>query len=144
MTTGQIGTLVPLSDYDGELVDPDSDITGREVVDAAGEDVGKVDELLVDADRNVVRFMEIAHGGFLGIGQSKVLVPIDAVSSVGDDQIRISKMKADIEGAPPYDDAATGDPQAYWGSLYGYYGYAPYWGPGDAVATPGVGGPRAV
>ena len=139
---GQARTLIPLSDYDGDLVDPDSDITGRKVIDAAGNDVGKVDELLVDADRNVVRFMEIAHGGFLGIGQSKVLLPIEAVTVVGEDDVRISQMKTDIEAAPPYEDGGTGSQEAYWTSVYGHYGYSPYWN--DDISSTGSGGVRAV
>jgi len=43
----------------------------------------------------------------------------------------VDQTRERIAGSPAYDPDLTYD-QGYYGGLYGYYGYAPYWGPGYA------------
>jgi sporulation protein YlmC with PRC-barrel domain len=121
--------LVKLSDADMTVADPAEDIRGRTVVDTHGEEVGKVDELLMDEGENKVRFLRLAAGGFLGIGETKFLIPVDAVSRVSDEAVHIDQTREHVAGAPQYDPELTYEPP-YYGGLYGYYGYAPYWTPG--------------
>ena len=130
MMTGP-GSLARLSDVDVELVDESADIRGRKVVDAAGEEFGKVDDLLVDQEQSRVRFMEVSTGGFLGIGKDKFTIPVDAVTNITDDEVMISRLKADVEGGPSFEEyAASEDGREYWTRVYGHYGANPYWTPG--------------
>ena len=125
-------TLVDLSDTDLEIFDPEADVRGRTVLDREGEEVGKVNSILIDDHEQKVRFLEIESGGFLGIGGESRLVPVDAITEVSEDEVRIDQTREHVHGSPSYDpelvrEYAWDDP--YYGSLYGYYGYAPYWAP---------------
>jgi sporulation protein YlmC with PRC-barrel domain len=123
--------LLSLKDAGLTTESPAEDIRGRDVVDAAGEKIGHVNDLLIDDRERKVRLMEIGHGGILGIGESKVLVPIDAISRVEDDVVHISQTREHVAGAPRYDPEIVEETD-YYGSLYGYYGVGPYWGAGYA------------
>lgn len=126
----QVG-LVPLSDTDLVVAGDDADVRGRTVVDRNGDEIGEVDGLLVDTDEKRVRFLQIGSGGFLGIGERKQLVPVDAVTRVGDEEVTIDKDREHVAGAPVYDpQLEQARDRGYYEGLYGYYGYPPFWGPG--------------
>jgi sporulation protein YlmC with PRC-barrel domain len=59
-----------------------SDVRGRKVVDNAGEDIGQVDDLLMDDREDKVRLLRVAAGGFPGLGETKSLIPADAMTTV--------------------------------------------------------------
>ncbi|HEX2153808.1 MAG TPA: PRC-barrel domain-containing protein [Acidimicrobiia bacterium] len=122
-------TLIRLNDTDLDLTNPSEDVRGEMVVDAEGNELGKVDELLIDETKRRVRFLEVGSGGFLGIGEEKRLIPIDAVTSV-DDEVHIDKTRQHVAGAPNYDPDVARTRDTYYGDYYGYYGYAPFWTPG--------------
>jgi sporulation protein YlmC with PRC-barrel domain len=62
--------------------DPAADVRDRRVLDKAGQDIGHVDDLLVDDREHKVRFLRVAAGGFLGLGEAKFLIPVDAITKV--------------------------------------------------------------
>ncbi len=128
MTNDAQVTLVRLSDSDLTLAGEADDARGRTVVDRNGEEVGQVDDLLIDPDERRVRFLQVASGGFLGLGESKRLVPVDAVTAMAD-TIQIDKDRDDVAKAPIYDPELV-EERGYYESLYGYYGYSPYWSAG--------------
>lgn len=76
-----------------------------------------------------MRFLRLSAGGFLGIGAKKFLIPVDAVTRVTDDAVHIDQTSDRILNAPAYDPDVAPDLD-YYGGLYGYYGFAPYWGAG--------------
>lgn len=121
--------MVRLADAGMTTADPTEDIRGRQVVDKDGEEVGKIDALLIDEDERRVRFLEIGSGGFLGIGEEKVLVPVDAVTHVDDDRVHIDRDRTQVAGGPDYDPELTYQ-RDYYSGVYGYYGFGPYWAPG--------------
>ena len=129
VTDVSTGKLIKLGDSDLTVADPREDVRGRTVVDRNGDEIGHVDALLIDDRESKVRFLRIASGGFLGIGESTFLLPVDAVTRIGEDRIVVDQTRERIAGAPAYDPELTYD-QDYYGGLYGYYGYGPYWGPG--------------
>ncbi|HET8928433.1 MAG TPA: PRC-barrel domain-containing protein [Microbacterium sp.] len=123
--------LIPLSDSDKTVSGADEDIRGFEVKDADGEDLGTVDDLLIDDAASRVRFFVVASGGFLGLGEQKSFLPVDAITSIADGEVRIGQSRARIAGAPPYDPALVND-REYGENVFGYYGYTPFWAPGYA------------
>jgi len=124
----QTATIVRLSDTDKKVADHAEDVRGRKVVDRHGDEIGKVDDLLLDGRESKVRFLEVASGGVLGIGATKVLIPVDAVERVEQNTVRINQTRERVTGAPRYDPELKD--QKYYGDVYGYYGYSPWWGPG--------------
>ena len=126
-----IGTasLHKLGDSKLTVADNADDIRGRKVLDKAGEDVGTVDDLMIDDREKNVRFLRVASGGFLGIGDTMVLIPVDAITKVTADAVYIDRTREHVAGGPGYDPELVTDLD-YWGSVYGYYGYSPYWSTG--------------
>lgn len=119
-------TLVPLSETDIIIADPQEDIRGFMVVDQAGEEIGKVDDLLIDTEEKKVRFLQVASGGFLGLGATKLYIPVDAVTEIEDEMVHINQTKERITGAHHYDPKLSED--RYSKGLCRYYGCPPYWG----------------
>lgn len=126
MATPQTATLEKLSDAHLTVQDPNEDIRGRKVLDKNGDDVGTVQDLLIDGQEHKVRLMQVGSGGFLGIGETTVLIPIDAITRIADNAVHINQTREHVIRAPAYDPALTND-QQYWGNIYGYYGYGPFW-----------------
>jgi sporulation protein YlmC with PRC-barrel domain len=119
--------LVRLSDSDLTLANRDEDIRARAVFDMAGEELGDVDDLFIDEAQHKVRFLEVASGGFLGLGATKFLIPVDAIRRITPVAVYISQSREQVAGAPRYDPALVD--QRYVSDVYGHYGYPPYWGP---------------
>lgn len=122
-------TLIKLSDTGQTVEKPEDDLRGRKVKDKDGNDVGKVHDLLIDDQERKVRFLLVEHGGFLGLGETTSFVPVDAITRISADDVYINHSSEHIVGAPRYDPSLIED-RAYHGSVYGYYGYTPYWGAG--------------
>jgi len=129
-------TLHTLKEADQTIADPNYDIRGRDVIAKDGEKIGKVDALLVDENEGKVRFMRVEAGGFLGIGAKKWLVPIDAITRVDSDHVYVDQTKQRFTSAPVYDPTVVSkNDNDYWGGLYNYWGYGPYWAPGYRYPT---------
>jgi len=137
MTNRTQPALIKLGDTDLTVADPAEDIRGHTVVDQQGEDIGHVDGLMIDEDERKVRFLQVAAGGFLGIGEKTFLIPVDAISRIEDDQVRVDQTRERIVGGPSYDPDLVKQPD-YFENSYGYYGYVPFWGAG--YAYPGMAG----
>jgi len=127
--TSESATLSKLSDI-GQTVTPSGeDIRGRTVKDKDGKGLGTVHDLLVDNQEHKVRFLLVEHGGFLGLGQTKSFIRVDAITEITADEVFINHTREHVAGAPPYDPDIV-DEMAYPAGIYDYYGYTPYWGAG--------------
>lgn len=123
--------LLTLGESDLTVASPAEDIRGWKVLDKAGDELGKVDDLMIDDREAKVRFLQVGAGGFLGLGERHFLIPVDAVTRIDEEAVQVDQTRERIIGAPVYDpDVALED--AYWGDIYGHYGYAPYWSAGYA------------
>lgn len=123
------GTLIDLTDTALALAEPADDLRGRTVVDLNGDEVGDVDGLIIDETERRARFLQVGSGGFLGLGEKKQLVPVDAITDVDDDVVQISTERTHVAGGPVYDPEVV-LASRYYEDLYGYYGYPPFWAPG--------------
>ena len=117
-------TLIKLNDTSLTLADPHADVRGRTVVDATGYEVGEVDDLLIDDQEQHVRFLQIASGGFLGLGATHFLIPVEAIVRI-EERVHIDQSREQLAEAPHYDPTLVED--HYYENLYSYYGYSPYW-----------------
>ena len=90
-------TIIGASDAHGVL--------GRDVRSAAGEDMGRIVDVIVDRDSHV-RAAVIDFGGFLGVGSRKIVVEWNALrfGKVTDkkDSITLELTKAQVAAAPEY------------------------------------------
>jgi sporulation protein YlmC with PRC-barrel domain len=128
--------LEPLSQARIQLADPMEDVTGRKVHDRDDQEIGKVDDVLIDPTERRARFLSVKSGDFLGIGGKKLLVPIDAIASVEHDKVVINNRRDRIVSGPQVDrefhkDAGQAtDTDALVTAVYEFYGVEqPYWNP---------------
>jgi sporulation protein YlmC with PRC-barrel domain len=125
----KMATLVKLGETDLTVADPAEDIRGRTVVDRDGAEIGEVQSLLIDEQEKKVRMLEVQSGGLLGLGGETRLVPVDAITRIDEDTVQIDQTREHVHASPPYDPELAVE-ESYYGDLYGYYGYAPFWTPG--------------
>ena len=126
---------VRLSQSGQTVADEDADVRGRRVVDVNGEDLGHVDDLLLDEHQYKVRFLWVATGGFLGIGAKHLLVPVEEVEDVDEGTVRVCREREHLGDAPGYDPELAEDP-SYYARVYGWWGRQPPGGPGTTSPHP--------
>ena len=136
MTQNQNETLYTLGDRGQTVEGAANDVRGRQVKDNDGDGVGKIADLLVDDQEHKVRFLLVEHGGFLGFGQTKSLIPVDAITKITEDDVFVDQSHDRIAAAPGYNPDLIDD-RPYQSSIYSHYGYGPFWGAG--YAYPGFG-----
>lgn len=130
MTMQDKATLSELSDSGQTVAHADEDVRGRKVKDKDGKDIGKVDDLLIDDQEHKVRFLRVDHSGFLGLGETKSFIPIEAITRITKDEVHINHSAGHVANAPRYDPDLIDD-QNYYDDIYGYYGYRPFLGLGS-------------
>ncbi len=82
-----------------------SSITGDNVRNLAGEDLGKIKDLMIDLRSGSVRFAVVSFGGFLGMGNKLFAVPFDALTVDADNECFVLDAdKAKLEKAPGFDE----------------------------------------
>jgi sporulation protein YlmC with PRC-barrel domain len=127
-------SLYTLGDFGETVAGSAEDVRGREVKDGTGNVIGSVADLLVDDREHKVRFLLVERGGFLGFGQTKTLIPVDAIAKITKDKVVLDQSRKRVAAAPLYDPALVDD-RPYHSSIFGYYGYAPFWGVGYGYPT---------
>src|SRR5664279_1733558 len=105
-------------------------LTGDSVKNAAGEDLGKLDELMVDIPSGRIAYAVLSFGGVLGIGNKLFAVPWNALTVDEDEKCLILNAdKKTLENAPGFDKDNWPDmADTTWGSeVSRFYGVTPYW-----------------
>jgi sporulation protein YlmC with PRC-barrel domain len=95
-----------------------------------GEDLGKIEEVMIDMEMGRVAYAVLSFGGLLGLGSKWVPVPWDAVALQPAEKALLLKVeKEKIEKAPNFESATLPDlANRQWGAvIHTYYGYPPYW-----------------
>lgn len=100
----QIKSLRELEDdspirWNGLSVDRMEDM---KIVNAAGEEIGEVEEVLADADGKIVA-VTAEVGGFLGIGEKEVVVSLEHLELQGD-RFMTSLSSDQMKAMPRWDD----------------------------------------
>ena len=107
-----------------------STLTGDKVVNTAGEDLGKIQDVMIDTPTGRVAYAVLSFGGFLGMGDKLFAIPWDRLSLDEENKRFVLNIdRAKLEMAPGFDKdnwPDMADPS--WGSrIYSYYGSHPYW-----------------
>jgi len=102
-THARIG-LARLGDSGFVPANPEDDLRGKDVYDPHGQRMGSVEDLYIDRQEREVRFLEVGAGGFLGIGERRFLVPVEAVTKVSEDRVIVEPDRTErAEGPAPFD-----------------------------------------
>ena len=57
-----------------------SSLTGDRVVNLAGEDIGKINEIMIDTPTGRIAYAVLSFGGFLGMGDKLFAIPWSRLS----------------------------------------------------------------
>ena len=81
-----------------------STLNGDSVVNKAGEDVGKIDEIMIDTPTGRIAYAVLSFGGFLGMGDKLFAIPWSLLSL--DESRKVFVLNVDrstLEKAPGFD-----------------------------------------
>ena len=118
--------LVKLSESeDIRVQEPWQDIRELDAYDINGEQIGSVEDLYVDREEHLPRFLDVSAGGFLGLGKKHFLIPVEEVSrDVGEEErVTVNQSRDKVVGSPDFDpdEVPRADIQR---AIYAYYGYS--------------------
>jgi len=104
-------------------------IIGSKVINAKGETLGKIENLVVDIDTGRILYAVLESGGFLGIGDKLFPVPWESLAALPSEGIFfLNRSKEQMEKAPAFDKKNLpnmGDMR--WGEgIYKHYGLPGY------------------
>jgi sporulation protein YlmC with PRC-barrel domain len=107
-----------------------STLAGDSVRNSAGEDLGKIEEIMIDIPSGRIAYAVLSFGGFLGIGDKLFAIPWSSLRvDEGDHQFILNVDRQTLESAPGFDKdnwPDMADP-AFESSVYGHFGTAPYY-----------------
>lgn len=107
-----------------------STITGDKVRNSAGEEVGRIEEVVIDLDNGRVAYAVLAAGGFLGMGDKFFAIPWDRLFVDTDNrEVVVNVDKEQLENAPGFDKDNWPEvtDNAWIADVYRYYESTPYW-----------------
>lgn len=105
-------------------------LKGCKVVNPAHEELGKIEELMIDTANGNIVYAVISFGGFMGFGEKYFAMPWEAfyLDTVEEDKVILSVPKEKLENAPGFDKDNWPD-TAQWefvDQVYSHYGYDSY------------------
>jgi sporulation protein YlmC with PRC-barrel domain len=105
-------------------------LSGDRVRNNAGEDLGKIEEIMIDIHGGRVAYAVLSFGGFLGMGNKLFAVPWHALTvDLDNHEFVLDVGRETLENAPGFDKSDwpdMADPD--WGAqIHRHYGRTPYW-----------------
>jgi sporulation protein YlmC with PRC-barrel domain len=124
----------------GERENPDflsaGTLKGDKVVNTAGEDIGKIEEFMIDLQDGKVGYVVVSHGGLLGLGNKLFAIPWQAFTlRIHDHAFALNAPKETFDKAEGFDKDNWPLTREELSRTYTYYGYQPYWQMGAAEQT---------
>lgn len=107
---------------------------GDKVVNAEGEQLGIIKDLMIDLDDAQIAYAVLSFGGFLGLGDKLFAIPLEALTfNAAENTVILDVDKDVLKHAPGFDKDHWPDNAQYEAGwlldIYEYYGYSPYWMP---------------
>ena len=82
---------------------PQRELRQRGVFDSGGSLIGHVVNIYVDDEENF-RFVDVAMGGFMGLGKKHHLVPVEAIAEEEPGSITLTVDRRSVQSAPTLGD----------------------------------------
>ncbi len=107
-----------------------TDLMDKKVVNAANENLGKIEDIVVDPNSGRILYGVLSFGGFLGMGDKLFAIPWQSLELSGDSKAFTLNVEKDRLKT------ATGFEKAHWPnfadeqwatSTYKFYNVTPYW-----------------
>lgn len=107
-----------------------STMIGDNVTNSRGDDLGKLEEIMIDLETGQVAYAVLSFGGFIGFGDKLFAIPWEALSLDTENKEFLLEIPEEmLEDAPGFDKdnwPGTRD-RDYMLEVYTYYDYEPYW-----------------
>ena len=107
-----------------------STLKGEKVVNGKREDLGKIEDYMIDLDNGRIAYCVLSFGGFLGMGNKLFMVPWKALTlDTVNKQFILDVNKDTLKRAPGFDKDHWPDTTApeFATDIYTFYGVTPYW-----------------
>jgi sporulation protein YlmC with PRC-barrel domain len=107
-----------------------SSICKDRVKNAAGDDLGKIEDLMIDLNSGRVAYAVLSFGGFLKLGNKLFAIPWEALTLDAANELFILNVdRTVLEKATGFDKENWPDmaDPAFGANIYRHYGYKPYW-----------------
>jgi sporulation protein YlmC with PRC-barrel domain len=78
---------------------------GTDVIGSNNEKIGDVNDLLIDQNGRIVAYI-VGVGGFLGIGERQVAIPLESLQMGSDGRLTTTLTKDEIGAIPIYDEGS--------------------------------------
>jgi len=113
-----------------------SSICSDRVWNNYGEELGAIEELMIDVDTGQIAYAVLSFGGFLGFGDKLFAIPWKALKlDAANEVFKLNVERKVLESAPGFDKDSWPDmADSAWGQdIHKHYGYEPYWDRGKAL-----------
>ena len=107
-----------------------SSLVHDKVVNLAGQDIGRIEELMIDVVAGRVAYAVLSFGGFLGIGNKLFALPWSAITiEEAKKRFVVNVTKELLDQIPGFDKEHWPDlgDLEYAASIYRPWGATPYW-----------------
>lgn len=107
-----------------------SEVVGVEVQNSQGDDLGTIEEIILDKITGNVRYVVLSFGGFLGMGDKLFALPWNSIAfNESRDAFILNVSKDKLTKAPGFDknNWPNFSDKKWAKSIFEYYGSEPYW-----------------
>lgn len=107
-----------------------STMKGDSVRNREGEDLGEIEEIMLDVRSGRVAYAVLSFGGFLGMGEKLFAIPWEALELDQENERFVLGVDQDtLENAPGFEEDEWPEfADQTWGEeIHAHYGYEPYW-----------------
>jgi hypothetical protein len=107
-----------------------STLKGHKVVNKAKEDLGKIEDLMIDLENDRISYAVLSFGGFLGMGNKWFAIPWRALELKLYEHTLIITLNVDqevLKKAEGFDKDKLPLTHEELFTVYNHYGYEPYW-----------------
>jgi sporulation protein YlmC with PRC-barrel domain len=107
-----------------------SSLSKNKVTNMNGEDLGKIEDIMIDLETGRIAFAVLSTGGFIGREARLYAIPWESLTlSLHDKKYILNITRETLENAPNFNRTNWPDLSnlAWLSDVYHYYGYEPYW-----------------
>ena len=105
-------------------------LNGTKVVNSAGENLGHIEDMMIDLNNGRILYAVLSFGGVMGIGDKLFAVPFGAFTiNQHDENFILDVDQEHLENAPGFDknDWPLSSDMEFRNRVYEYYSIEPYW-----------------
>jgi hypothetical protein len=113
-----------------DIVPAKRTVIGSRVVNGQNEDLGKIEDLVLDVGAGRIAYAVLSFGGFVGLGEKYFAIPWNAFHfNLKESRVVLNVDKKLLASAPGFEKERWPNmADSTWGnSIHKHYGYTPYW-----------------